>query len=98
MSKDNLLCCVKAYLETIVSVDLSQLELYYDGPAEEEKTSSGKDVSGRPVWYGGLDSNPESLALSVYEFDDRQICVSLRRFFKNGPFEDTDIMLELESA
>lgn len=77
MSKEEIMSIVRETLEKEdLGVDLSNLQLYYDGLAEEEFTSQGTAVLRSPVWYGGL----EKFTLAVYELGKR-ICISLRIFF-----------------
>lgn len=95
MQKEIVLEYVKSVVTNAgVKLDLSHLDIYYDGLAEEEFTRSGTAVFRCPVWYGGIDAEPESFTISVYEIDDKVLCVSLSRFLKRRRHIDKDIMIK----
>ncbi|MBR0351441.1 MAG: hypothetical protein IJH76_06470 [Clostridia bacterium] len=77
-----------------IGLDLSKLELVYDGPAEEVETCCGTVVFNRPVWYGGIDSDAESFTLCVYQLHDKY-CITLSRFFLHKHYEVKDLFVKV---
>ena len=81
-----------------VGLDLSNLTLYYDGLADEWHTSHGTPVYRCPVWYGGIDSDPESITLSVYEIDSNRLCLNLMHFRMHEKFQEKELFIKPTSA
>ena len=76
MSKETIVGLVKKGLSNIgIAIDLSDLEIYYDGLADEEFTSNGTAVYRCPVWYGGVDK----ATFSIYDIG-KQLCISVRLY------------------